>query len=128
MKRATRRTSERLGASIFNVPAMLAPYSKLRVFFHRLRGVRIGKNVEMGYLVVIDNLYPEKVIIEDNATITARCTTLSRDEPYTSVRACHELVNKTRIYANALLGIHHIVDECMVVHQGAKRFVTAGGR
>jgi len=43
-----------------------------RVYLHRLRGVKIGKNVFIGNEVFIDNTYPESVIIEDNVTIIAR--------------------------------------------------------
>lgn len=91
------------------VPAMLAPHSKIRVFFHRARGVRIGKNVEIGYSVIIDNLYPEKVIIEDNVTITARCTILAHDESFAYVRGGEEIVKETRICENAFIGVHSVV-------------------
>jgi acetyltransferase-like isoleucine patch superfamily enzyme len=88
---------------------MLAPHTKLRVFFHKLRGVRIGKNVEIGFLVLIDNLYPEMVIIEDNATITARCTILAHDESHAYARGGQEVVKETRICENAFIGVHSVV-------------------
>ncbi len=109
MKRAGREISERWKASLFLVPAMLAPYSKLRVFFHRLRGVKIGENVEIGHLVLIDNLYPEKVIIDDNATITARSTILAHDESFAYARGGEEIVKETHICENAFIGVHSVV-------------------
>ena len=42
-----------------------------------MRGVQIGRDVEIGYFVILDNLYPEKITIEDGATITARSTVLA---------------------------------------------------
>ncbi|MDI6811087.1 MAG: hypothetical protein QMD80_05350, partial [archaeon] len=39
----------------FNLLAMLVPYSGLRVMLHRARGVKIGKNVLIGFNVTIDN-------------------------------------------------------------------------
>jgi acetyltransferase-like isoleucine patch superfamily enzyme len=124
VKRAKRKTAERLGASIFNVPAMLAPHSRLRVFFHKLRGVRIGKNVEIGYHVLIDNLYPEKVIIEDNVTITARCTILAHDESFAYTRGGEELVRETRICENAFIGVHSVI--LCGVRVGKRAIVGAG--
>lgn len=91
------------------VPAMLAPHSKIRVFFHRLRGARIGNNVEIGYLVLIDNLYPEKVIIDDNVTITARCTILAHDESFAYARGGEEIVKETHICENAFIGVHSVI-------------------
>lgn len=109
MKRAGREISERWKASLFLVPAMLAPYSKLRVFFHKLRGVIIGENVEIGHLVLIDNLYPEKVIIDDNATITARSTILAHDESFAYARGGEEIVKETHICEDAFIGVHSVV-------------------
>jgi acetyltransferase-like isoleucine patch superfamily enzyme len=124
VKRATRKTSERLGASIFNIPAMLAPHTKLRVFFHRLRGVKIGKNVEIGFLVVIDNLYPDRVTIEDNVTITARCTILAHDESYAYARGGEEVIKDTRICENAFIGVHSVI--LCGVRVGKRAIVGAG--
>lgn len=47
-------------------------FPSFRVYLHRLRGVKIGKNVFIGAEVFIDNTYPESVIIEDYVTIIAR--------------------------------------------------------
>ena len=109
MRRARREISERWKASLFLIPAMLAPASKLRVFFHRLRGVKIGKNVEIGHLVSIDNLYPEKVTIDDHATITARCTILAHDESFAYARGGDEIIKETHICENAFVGVHSVV-------------------
>ncbi len=94
---------------MFLIPGMLAPASKLRVFFHRLRGVNIGKNVEIGHLVLIDNLYPEKVTIDDHATITARCTILAHDESFAYARGGDEIIKETHICENAFIGVHSVV-------------------
>lgn len=49
----------------------------VRVFFHRLRGVKIGKNVLIGLDVMIDDDAPERVKIEDNVFLTAGCMLLT---------------------------------------------------
>lgn len=51
--------------------------SKLRVFFHRLRGVNIGKNVFIGLDVHIDDDNPEFVIIEDDVLLSPNCILLT---------------------------------------------------
>jgi acetyltransferase-like isoleucine patch superfamily enzyme len=43
-----------------------------RVWLHRRRGVRIGKNVWIAQFVYIDELHPEGVSIGDNSTIGLR--------------------------------------------------------
>ena len=67
---------------LFLIPAWFAPHTKLRIFFHRLRGVKIGKGCEIGYFVIMGNVHPEMIIIEDGAVITARCTLLEHDNAY----------------------------------------------
>lgn len=47
--------------------------SKLRIFFHRLRGVNIGKRVLIGIDVHIDDYAPQYITIEDDVAITTGC-------------------------------------------------------
>ena len=55
--------------------AMVAPGGfSLRPWLHRMRGVRIGKNVWISQLVYIDEIHPEQISIGDNVTIGLRCT------------------------------------------------------
>jgi len=51
--------------------------SFIRVAFHRMRGVKIGKNVLIGLDVHIDDDGPERVIIENNVFITTGCMLLT---------------------------------------------------
>jgi len=62
--------------------AWFSPHKSLRVFFHRLRGVKIGKNVEIGYLCFIGHVHPRMIHIEDNAIITSGVTILEHDNSY----------------------------------------------
>lgn len=53
--------------------ALMAPFgSSLRPFLHKLRGVKIGKNVWISKFVYIDENHPECVSIGDNSTIGFR--------------------------------------------------------
>jgi len=53
-------------ASVFPIPSW-------RVKFHRARGIKIGKNVYIGYDVIFDRIHPEQITIEDYAEIGDRC-------------------------------------------------------
>lgn len=50
----------------------LPMYPVWRVRIHKLRGVKIGRNVFIGSDVFIDNTYPDSITIEDFVTIISR--------------------------------------------------------
>ena len=49
----------------------------VRPFLHRMRGVKIGKNVWIGDDVYLDNEFPECIELEDGAMIELRATILA---------------------------------------------------
>jgi acetyltransferase-like isoleucine patch superfamily enzyme len=49
------------------------PVPSVRVQLHRMRGIRIGKEVYIGYDVIFDRIHPECITIEDYAEIGDRC-------------------------------------------------------
>jgi acetyltransferase-like isoleucine patch superfamily enzyme len=65
----------------FNLLAMFMPYSGLRVMLHRVRGVKIGKNVLIGFNVTIDNIYPHLVTIEDGVSLAGNNLILTHSKP-----------------------------------------------
>jgi acetyltransferase-like isoleucine patch superfamily enzyme len=115
---------KRVRAGLFTVPAMLSPFSKMRVFFHKLRGVNIGDDVELGYFVHIDSVYPEKVVIEKGATIAARTTILAHDESALYTGSGEEIVKATRICERAFVGVHCVILAGVTI--GKKAIVGAG--
>jgi acetyltransferase-like isoleucine patch superfamily enzyme len=114
-----KKGTSRFKGALFQLPAMLGPFSKMRVFFHRLRGVHIGEDVEIGYLVLIDNLYPENVFIEDGAGIGARSTILSHDAANRWLGIGPDSVGKTVIRERAMVGVHCIILHGVTVGKGA---------
>jgi UDP-2-acetamido-3-amino-2,3-dideoxy-glucuronate N-acetyltransferase len=52
-------------------------YPSSRVLLQRIRNVNIGRNVFIGADVLLDEVFPENIIIEDDVTIIARSTILS---------------------------------------------------
>jgi len=99
--------------------AWYSPTTALRVAFHRLRGVNVGNSVEIGYFVILDNLYPEKVFIADGATISARSTILAHDEAFSYTGLGPEIVAETRIGPGAFIGVHCVVLPGVTIGRGA---------
>ncbi len=65
-----------------HVLAMYAPMNELRVFFHRLRGVRIGKNVHIVQGCFLEESRPWLISIEDGVMISAGVTIVTHDVVY----------------------------------------------
>ena len=101
--------SRRLKATIFLLAALISPHSRIRVFFHRLRGVKIGNDVEIGYMVMIDNLYPEKVTIRSGATISYGSTVLAHDASFRYARDGTEVVKETVIGKRVFIGVNSTI-------------------
>ncbi len=86
----------------------------LRVKLHRMRGVKIGKNVWIGYDVVLDTSRPFLIKLEDNCTLSMRVTVVAHFRGSTGVK----------IEQNAFVGPGAIILPNVVVGEGA--VVTAG--
>lgn len=52
--------------------ANLCPFTSGRIFLYRLMGVRIGKDVYMGFDIELETNYPELVSIGNHVTISHR--------------------------------------------------------
>ena len=122
--RAHRPLFARSRSTIFLLPAWWSPTSSLRVAFHRLRGARVAKTVEIGYFVIIDNLFPEKVVVGERATVSARTTILAHDESKAYTGKGAERVAETRIERGAFVGVHCVILPGVTV--GANAIVGAG--
>ena len=99
----------RVRSVLFLLPAWFAPHKTLRAFFHRLRGVDIGKDVEIGYFCIIGNVHPYMIHIEDYAVVTARTTLLEHDNSYFysvggDVKCADVFIRK-----NAFIGVGSVV-------------------
>ncbi len=62
---------------LHSLARILPGATSVRPFLHRLRGVRIGKNVFIGDEVYLENEYPERVEIQDGVRISVRATILA---------------------------------------------------
>jgi acetyltransferase-like isoleucine patch superfamily enzyme len=56
-----------------------------RSYFHRARGIRIGKDVFLGSLVILDDAYPEYITIEDHVQVSAGAKIVTHDSSFHNV-------------------------------------------
>jgi len=60
--------------------AMMPMFPAIRKFLYILTNAKIGKRVFIGSYVLIDDQFPELITIEDDVTISYRCTILAHDD------------------------------------------------
>jgi acetyltransferase-like isoleucine patch superfamily enzyme len=95
--------------------ALIAPgASTLRVWLHRARGVKIGRNVLIGYDTIIDSSSPDLVSIADNCFIGMRVTIIAHFKEARGIR----------IEEGAFIGPGSIILPNVVIGHGA---VVAAG-
>lgn len=61
------------------------PGGSLRIWLHKLRGVKIGENVWIGYDVILETAHPEFIKIGNNVTISMRVTIIAHFKSAKSV-------------------------------------------
>ncbi len=96
-------------------PAWFAPHKKIRVCFHRLRGINIGKNVEIGYFCIIGHVHPRMITIEDDAVITAGSVILEHDNAYFYTHNKAVKFGPVVIKKKAFIGIHAVIMPNVVI-------------
>ena len=102
--------------------AFIAPGgSSLRIWVHRMRGAKIGKNVWIGQFVYIDELHPEAVEIGDNSTIGLRTSIFAHF--YWGSRKENKY-DKVIIDKNVFIGPHCLILPNVHIGEGA---VIKGG-
>jgi acetyltransferase-like isoleucine patch superfamily enzyme len=80
-KRTLLQQARKVKNTILMLLAYACPSNYLRVTFHKWRGVNIGKGVYIGMFCFLDNLYPEYIFIEDQASINAGSMILTHFNP-----------------------------------------------
>lgn len=77
----TKVVYRRLKTLIFQNLSFFAPWP-LRTHLQRARGVKVGKNVFIGSLVVLDNGHSEYITIEDNVQISPGAKIVAHDSSF----------------------------------------------
>ncbi len=80
-KRTLKQKCKKISSTVLQLLAYACPNNKLRITFHRWRGVHIGKHVYLGMFCYLDNLQPSYIYIEDNASINAGSMILTHFNP-----------------------------------------------
>src|SRR6516225_4191278 len=88
--------------------------SSLRVMLHRWRGVRVGKNVWIGYDVILDTSRPFLITLDDGCIVSMRVTVVAHFRESTGVK----------IEPDAFIGPGAIILPNVVIGRGS--VVTAG--
>ena len=109
----------RLRSILFLYPAWFLPHARMRTACHRLRGVRVGKNVEIGYFVIIANVNPSAVEIQDGVTIAARATILEHDNAFAYSNGMDSKEAGVVIEERAFIGVHSVVMPGVCIGRGA---------
>jgi acetyltransferase-like isoleucine patch superfamily enzyme len=90
------------------IPAWFTPFKKIRSICHQLRGIKMGKNVEIGYMVILDNRRPELITIGDDVIITAMSIILTHDMSIKNTKG-KEIIGKVTIGKGAFIGMNSTI-------------------
>lgn len=99
--------------------------SSLRIFFHRLRGANIGKNVYIGLDVHIDDDNTQLITIEEGVYIAPECMILTHKRDMSTykkgmwVGECKFKKGAVKICKGAHLGSRVIVFPGVTIEEGA---------
>lgn len=114
-----KEVKEKLFAGVWNrlcqhLARILPGARSLRVSLHRWRGVNIGKDVWIGYDVILDTSRPHLIVIEDGASLSMRVTVIAHFRETQGVK----------IEQDAFVGPGAIILPNVTIGRGA--VVTAG--
>ena len=105
--------------------AMNLPHNKQRIFFHRARGVKIGKTKIILHGVHMDTLAPELISIGNNVMISNNAKLLTHDSSFHCVNPTNKIkYSKIIIEDNAFIGAGAIILPGVKVGKGS--IVAAG--
>ncbi len=104
----------------WQVLSRVSPYSGLRIWMQRNRGVKIGKGVHIGPMVTIDDTYPNFVIIEDGVSIAGQNFILAHNKPLEYHKHLSEaFLAPVIIKKNAWIAIGVIILPGVTIGEGA---------
>jgi acetyltransferase-like isoleucine patch superfamily enzyme len=79
-------------------------WSPLKIFFFRLMGVKIGKNVYIAPWVVLDAMFPSLIELQDNCFLGVGCVLITHEYTTTGFR-----IGRVRIGAGTVIGAFTII-------------------
>jgi acetyltransferase-like isoleucine patch superfamily enzyme len=105
--------------------SMHAPWGGFRKWLQRQRGVKIGKRVHWGTNVVIDNTFPNFVVIEDDVSVSGNDYFLAHCKPMDYHAGCSEsFVAPVIVRRHAWIAVNVTILPDVEIGEGA--IVSAG--
>ena len=105
--------------------AYFAPYNSIRIPCHRLRGVKIGHRVLIGYHCVLDEVFPDFITIEDDVSLAGKVYLLTHSNPYEFYKGkVKSYVAPIVIKKNAWITINVTILPGVTIGEGS--IITAG--
>ena len=109
---------------LLQIAALYAPgFKSVRVWLHRMRGVRIGHNVAIGTSALIETARPELVWIGDNVAVGIRCVILGHFSDSID-RSRRHIGPTVRICDNVYIGPNVTILPNVTIGEGS--VITAG--
>jgi len=109
-----------------DILAREAPSNALRIALQRAKGVRIGRDVFLGYGVYLDVSCPQLIEIQDHGRIGPRVIILAHNRPGDAwmnhigqIEAPVRIERHAAIYSGAIIMPGVTVGECAIVREGA---------
>jgi acetyltransferase-like isoleucine patch superfamily enzyme len=115
---------------VLQLLARTAPGAEtLRVTLHRARGVKIGKNVWIGYDAILDTSRPELITIEDRVSLGIRVTIIAHFREASGVRIEREafIGPSVTVLPNVVIGHGAVISAGSVVTRSIPPMVMAQG-
>lgn len=104
----------------WQVLSRIVPYSGIKIRLHRMRGVKIGRNVHIGPMVTLDDVYPNFIVIEDGVSIAGQNFILTHNKPMQYHRHLSEaFLGPVIIKKNAWIAIGVIILPGVTIGEGA---------
>ena len=107
------------------------PHNHTRIWLYRRMGFTIGRNVYIGMMTYLDDLYPERMVIEDDVTISYRASFACHgpgvsEGPIVLRRGCYIGMSAT-IVGPVEIGSGAIVGAGAVVTKDVPEFAVVAG-
>jgi len=100
--------------------AYIAPSNKVRVALNRWKGVNIANRAYIGMMVFIDNMYPEYIYIEEEASVNAGSMLIAHFNPTVRFkRVLQARVEPIVIKKGAIIAIRSIIMPGITVGENA---------
>jgi acetyltransferase-like isoleucine patch superfamily enzyme len=101
------------------------PHERYRIWIHRHRGVKIGKNVSLTSGLILERAFPEYIIIEDNVAIAPGVKVIAHSLPSLHHRKVSmPFVAQVIFQENSWIGAYSIILPGCVI--GKNSIVSAG--